>query len=71
MADTKVFFVALVAVLALTSYSCTQVVRGENADNGVVKPRGETQGNGEGKTKGPAPEKKPRLKYWDPYECGC
>jgi len=18
-----------------------------------------------------APEKKPRLKYWDPYECGC
>jgi len=71
MAKTKFFFIALVVVFAFTSYSCTQGVRGEGVENGVVKPQGETKGSEEGKTQGPAPKKKPRLKYWDPYECGC
>jgi hypothetical protein len=27
--------------------------------------------NGEGKTQESPQKKKPRLKYWDPFECGC
>ena len=29
------------------------------------------KGKEEGKTQEPPQKKKPRLKYWDPFECGC
>lgn len=43
--------------------------RGEK-NPGMEKGEGSVSKEREEKTKEPSP-KKPRLKYWDPYECGC
>ncbi len=67
MGKAKGSFIVLVAAVALSLSSCTQGVRGDKTDYEGATPRGETKG----KTEGSAPEKKPHLKYWDPYECGC
>ena len=46
-----------------------QTGQGPEKDKGTEK-KVQEKGPGGKEEKSP-PEKKPRLKYWDPYECGC
>ena len=46
-----------------------QAVQGSEKDRGTEK--GVKKENPGGKEEKSPPEKKPRLKYRDPYECGC
>ncbi len=46
-----------------------QTGQGTEKDQGAEK--GERKENSGGKKEKHQPEKKPRLKYRDPYECGC
>ncbi|MCL4477367.1 MAG: hypothetical protein M1508_14295 [Nitrospirae bacterium] len=94
MVKGKVFFIALVTVLAFTSGLYTEGVFAMGANGGSVHPQGGKRnmegGKGQGKrsldnrtegspskeghdekTEKPSPEKKPRLKYRDMFECSC
>jgi len=44
--------------------------QGDKKTNGK-REEGPTQGDDKGKTEKPSQNKKPRLKYRDPYDCSC